>query len=56
VTDLSTTRYSERPVGRDPLLVGSGAGWNAGGMHHVAALLDDGGVLAAVDGWRLETQ
>jgi hypothetical protein len=53
VTDLSTTRYIERPVGRDPLLAGSGSGWNAGGMHHVGALLDDQGVLAAVDGWRL---
>jgi hypothetical protein len=54
VTELSPTRYAERPVGRDPLLAGSGSGWNAGGMHHVAALLDDQGVLAAVDGWRLD--
>jgi hypothetical protein len=52
VTDLSPTRYAERPVGRDPLLAGSGAGWNAGGMHHVDPLLDPRGVIAVVDGWR----
>jgi hypothetical protein len=54
VTGLSPSRYAERPVGPDPLLAGSGAGWNAGGMHHVDPLPDAHGVIAAVDGWRLD--
>ena len=52
VTELSPSGYAERPAGRDPLLTGSGAGWNAGGMHNLDPLVDAGGVLAAVDGWR----
>jgi len=52
LTELSPCCYRERPAGRDPLLAGSGGGWNAGGMHHLDPLLDAGGVLAAVDGWR----
>jgi hypothetical protein len=56
VTDLSPLRYAERPVGPDRLLAGSGAGWNAGGMHHVDPLPDAHGVIAAVDGWRLAGQ
>lgn len=53
ITGLSPTRYSERPAGPDPLLRGSGAGWNADGMHHVDPVADgEGGVIAAVDGWR----
>jgi len=52
VTALSPTAYAERPVGPDPLLAGSGAGWNAGGMHHLDLLEEPGGVLAVVDGWR----
>ena len=56
VTELSTSGYAERPAGRDPLLTGSGAGWNAGGMHHLDPLVDAGGVLAAVDGWRRWTE
>ena len=52
VTELSPSGYAERPTGRDPLLSGSGVGWNAGGMHHLDPLVDAGGVLAAVDGWR----
>jgi hypothetical protein len=51
ITELTQSSYAERPVGRDPLLAGSGAGWNAAGMHHMDALLDSRGVLAAVDGW-----
>jgi hypothetical protein len=54
VTELSPSGYAERPVGRDPLFAGSGAGWNAGGMHHVDALIGPRGVLAAVDGWRFK--
>ena len=51
VTELSACCYAERPVARDPLLAGSGTGWNAGGMHHLDPLVDGAGVLAAVDGW-----
>ena len=54
VTVLSPAGYAERPVGRDPLLAGSGAGWNAGGMHQLDVLPDAEGVLAVVDGWRLD--
>ena len=54
VTDLSPSGYAERPAGRDPLLTGSGAGWNAAGMHHLDPLVDARGVTAAVDGWRLD--
>jgi hypothetical protein len=52
VTELSACCYSERRAGRDPLLSGSGVGWNASGMHHLDPLPDEHGVLAAVDGWR----
>jgi hypothetical protein len=52
VTELSPSRYAERPAPRDPLLTGSGVGWNAGGMHTLDPLVVPGGVLAAVDGWR----
>jgi hypothetical protein len=52
VTELSPSGYAERPAGRDPLLTGSGVGWNAGGMHHLDPLVDARGVLAVVDGWR----
>jgi hypothetical protein len=52
VTELSPSSYAERPAGRDLLLTGSGVGWNAGGMHNLDPLVEPGGVLAAVDGWR----
>ena len=35
VTALSATHYAERPLGAAPVLTGSGAGWNAAGMHHL---------------------
>ena len=41
-----------KKVGEQPLLAGSGAGWNAGGMHHIDARPQpEGGWIAAVDGW-----
>jgi hypothetical protein len=52
VTELSPCCYGERPAGRDPLLAGSGSGWNASGMHHLDPLPDAHGVLAVADGWR----
>jgi hypothetical protein len=52
VTELTPDTYRERPVGREPILGPSGAGWNADGMHHVDAHpLGDGDWLACVDGW-----
>ncbi len=51
ITELATTRYSER-VRESPVLTGTGAGWNGGGMHHVDLHpLDDGRWIACVDGW-----
>jgi hypothetical protein len=52
VTTLTPQAYAERPAGSRPILDGSGAGWNAGGMHHVDAHpVADGRWLACVDGW-----
>jgi hypothetical protein len=52
VTRLSTTHYDERPVTAAPILQGSGAGWNAAGMHHVdPQRLTDGTWIACVDGF-----
>jgi hypothetical protein len=56
ITELTQTRYSERPLAAQPVLAGSGTGWNACGMHHVDPhLLPDGRWLACVDGWKLES-
>lgn len=55
ITRLTPTRYEERPAGRRPILEGSGAGWNALGMHHVdASRREDGVWIACVDGWTVE--
>jgi hypothetical protein len=52
VVTLTPEEYRDRPVGRDPLLSGSGQGWNARGMHHVDAhRVGEGEWLACVDGW-----
>jgi hypothetical protein len=54
ITELTMTTYREREVEGNPLLSGSGSGWNAGGMHHVDAHpLPDGRWIACVDGWRI---
>jgi hypothetical protein len=54
IEELSVDRYAERPVGPQPLLAGSGAGWNAGGMHHVDAHRRSvGDWIACVDGWSI---
>ena len=54
ILTLTTTDYAERPLGAGPIL-GPGAGWNAGGMHHVDPVeVAPGRWLAAVDGWRME--
>jgi hypothetical protein len=52
VTRLSTTHYVERSVSAVPVLQGSGAGWNAAGMHHLDPhRLPDGSWIACVDGF-----
>jgi beta-xylosidase len=52
ITELSPERYEEELVGPDPLLTGSGTGWNADGMHHIDAMrLEEDRWLACVDGW-----
>ena len=52
ITDLTPARYHEQGVLRRPVLSASGAGWNAGGMHHVDPHPIDGeGWMACVDGW-----
>jgi hypothetical protein len=55
ITTLTTARYHERALSQTPVLAGSGAGWNASGMHHIDAhQLENGQWLACVDGfcWR----
>lgn len=51
IVALDTSRYEERELPGSPILVASGRGWNADGMHHVD-LVDagDGTLLAYVDG------
>ena len=52
ITDLTPTRYHERAIEGDPILRGTGCGWNESGMHHVDPhLLADGQWMACVDGW-----
>lgn len=52
VAELSPERYAERELAQ-PLLAGSGFGWNALGMHHMDAQpLGNGRWIAAVDGCR----
>lgn len=50
---LTPSTYTERPHGLQPVLTGSGTGWNAAGMHHLDPhRLQDGRWLACVDGCR----
>lgn len=52
ITKLTTTEYAEIEVGPSPVLAGSGSGWNADGMHHVAPVqIGDHEWVAAVDGY-----
>lgn len=49
---LTTEDYREVAAPAEPLLAGSGRGWNASGMHHVDAhQRKDGTWIACVDGW-----
>jgi len=52
IIELTTTGYCEREACEHPILIPSGNGWNALGMHHVDPhQMDDGRWLACVDGW-----
>jgi hypothetical protein len=52
ITTLTATEYAEEEASPSAILSGSGGGWNADGMHHVApVLMPDGSWLAAVDGF-----
>jgi hypothetical protein len=54
ITRLTRDDYRERPLGANPLLAGTGTGWNADGMHHLdAQRLPDGSWVASVDGWHV---
>jgi glycosyltransferase involved in cell wall biosynthesis len=51
VTRLSETEYEEREIEGNPLLAGTGSGWNRDGMHQIDAHpLPDGRWIACVDG------
>jgi hypothetical protein len=51
ITELNSLSYKEKPLDENPLLQGSGTGWNADGMHHIdVQSLDDKRWLAVVDG------
>lgn len=58
VTELTLTSYTERQVSENPVISGSGSGWNAGGMHQVDPHpMGDKHWIACVDGWsRVEIQ
>jgi hypothetical protein len=52
ITKLSTVEYEEEPIVENPILEGSGEGWNAEGMHHIDIhRLDKDRWIACVDGW-----
>ncbi|MDG5815707.1 hypothetical protein QA601_11495 [Chitinispirillales bacterium ANBcel5] len=55
VTELSPESYSEEEYYRNPILYGTGKGWNSVRMHHIDAHQFEGRWVAAVDGvgfWR----
>ncbi len=52
ITTLTASDFVEEELSPSPLLTGSGEGWNADGMHHLAPVQrDDGSWVAAVDGF-----
>jgi len=50
ITELSEESYSEQIVSTQPLLTGTGIGWNAAGMHHVDLHEIGNEWVGAVDG------
>ncbi|UCD51379.1 MAG: hypothetical protein JSW27_01865 [Phycisphaerales bacterium] len=55
ITDLTRTTYEEEPVSSEPILQGSGVGWNRLGMHHADHHFIDGRWVVYVDGTTVET-
>ena len=56
ITELTTTTFQERAIQADPVLKGSGKGWNKGGMHHIDPhFIGEGQWVACVDGWHWES-
>lgn len=54
---LTRDEYRERPLDSNPILEGSGKGWNSGGMHHLSPVPVRGGQwIAAADGKRRSGQ
>jgi hypothetical protein len=53
IDELTTKRYHEHEVaGTNPVLTGSGTGWNKSGMHHIDPYrLEAQRFLACADGW-----
>ena len=57
ITELTTEKYHEVPYLGNPLLKGSGKGWNAERMHHMDAhQVKENLWIACVDGWRRKTR
>lgn len=57
IMTLTREEYRERPLEENPVLKGSGAGWNAMGMHQLSASpVSLGRWIAAVDGKRRSDQ
>ena len=51
VTRLTTTEFKEQELSSEPLLTGSGSGWNGFGMHHISPVhLPNLSWVVAVDG------
>ena len=53
ITELTTKSYKEEKASLNPILTGSGSGWNAQRMHNVDPhQIDDNQWIACVDGYR----
>lgn len=53
ITELTTTNYEEKEIEGNPVLKGSGSGWNAKRMHHIDAhRIGDNQWIACVDGYK----
>ena len=52
ITELTTTTYEEKAVSQNPIVEGSGKGWNAKGMHHIDPhQIEEDKWIACVDGF-----
>jgi hypothetical protein len=51
ISELTPARYKEKEVTTNPILRGSGKGWNAERMHHIDPhQIDENRWIACVDG------